>query len=71
MSTRDNRFTPEAQRSGFETRQARADQRAADLAPTIAEPQAAGVMSLRGIARALNERGSHPLAVGRVMARRP
>jgi hypothetical protein len=38
----------------------RADQKAADLAPTIAELQAAGVMSLRGIARALNERGIQP-----------
>jgi hypothetical protein len=60
MSTRDNRFTPEAHRSGFEARQARADQKAAELAPTIAGLQAAGVTSLRGIARALNERGIQP-----------
>jgi DNA-binding transcriptional LysR family regulator len=51
MSTRDNRFTPAAHRSGFEARQARANQKAAEnLAPTIAELQAAGVTSLRGIA---------------------
>jgi hypothetical protein len=41
MSTRDNRFTPAAHRSGFEARQARANQKTADLAPTIAELQAA------------------------------
>jgi hypothetical protein len=60
MSTRDQRFIPAAHRSGFEARQVRADQKAAELAPTIAELQAAGVTSLRGIARALNERGIHP-----------
>jgi hypothetical protein len=60
MPTRDNRFTPAAHRSGFEGRQARANQKAADLARTIAELQAAGVTSLRGIARALNERGISP-----------
>jgi hypothetical protein len=63
MSTRDNRFTPEAHRSGFETRQARADQKAADLAPTIAELRAAGVTSLNGSADALNARGV-PTAAG-------
>jgi DNA invertase Pin-like site-specific DNA recombinase len=35
---------------------ARAKARAADIAPTIAEIQAAGATSLRGIAAALNER---------------
>jgi hypothetical protein len=35
----------------------RAKARAADLAPTIAELQAAGATSLRDIAAALNERG--------------
>jgi hypothetical protein len=57
MSTRDNRLTPEAHRSGFEARQARANQKAADLAPTIAELEAAGITSLTGIAGAFNERG--------------
>lgn len=42
----------------------RANERATDLAPTIAELQAAGVRSLRGIAAALNERGI-PTARGR------
>jgi DNA invertase Pin-like site-specific DNA recombinase len=42
----------------------RANERATDLAPTIAELQAAGVTSLRGIAAALNERGI-PAASGR------
>ena len=36
--------------------QKRADARAADIAPTIAELQAAGVTSLRAIAAALNEK---------------
>jgi hypothetical protein len=80
MSTRDNRFTPAAHRSGFEARQERANQKATDLAPTIAELQAAGVTSLRGIAAALNERGMptaagsghwHHAQVGRVLARLP
>jgi DNA invertase Pin-like site-specific DNA recombinase len=42
----------------------RANERATDLAPTVAELQAAGVTSLRGIAAALNERGI-PAASGR------
>jgi DNA invertase Pin-like site-specific DNA recombinase len=42
----------------------RANERATDLAPTIAELQAAGIRSLRGIAAALNERGI-PAARGR------
>jgi DNA invertase Pin-like site-specific DNA recombinase len=42
----------------------RANERATDLAPTIANLQAAGVRSLRGIAAALNERGI-PAASGR------
>jgi DNA invertase Pin-like site-specific DNA recombinase len=37
--------------------QARVDARASDLAPIIAELRAAGVTSLRGIAKALTERG--------------
>jgi hypothetical protein len=35
----------------------RADDRAADLMPTIAELQAAGATSLRAIAAGLNDRG--------------
>jgi hypothetical protein len=78
MSTRDNRFTPEAHRSGFEARQVRADQKAAELAPAIAALRAAGVTSLRGIARALNDRGISPprghgqaTQVRRLLARLP
>jgi DNA invertase Pin-like site-specific DNA recombinase len=54
--------------------------RAADLAPVIAELQAAGVTSLGGLARGLNERGIPtarggtkwtPVQVSRVLARLP
>jgi hypothetical protein len=51
-----NRFHPAPRRAASEARQGRADQRVADLAPVIAELQASGVTSLRGIAKALNER---------------
>jgi hypothetical protein len=51
-----------ARRSAREIRRARADQRAADLAPVIAELQASGVTSLHGIPAALNERGSPTVA---------
>jgi hypothetical protein len=44
-------------RASLETRQARADARATNLAPLIAALQAAGVTKLQGIAAALNERG--------------
>jgi hypothetical protein len=57
MSKHPNRFTPAALQASLETRQARADARAADLAPLIAALQAAGVTKLQGIAAALNERG--------------
>jgi recombinase len=43
---------------------ARADARAADLAPTIAEIRASGVTSMRGIAMALNARNI-PTPTGR------
>jgi hypothetical protein len=79
MSTRDNRIAPEA-RSGFEARQARANQKAADLAPTIAELGAAVITTLRAIAAALNARGIqtprgtsrwYHTQVGRLLARLP
>jgi hypothetical protein len=54
---RVNRFTPAARRAGVEARQARADARAADLAPIVAELQAAGLTTLEGVAAALNDRG--------------
>jgi Recombinase len=54
----------EAARAARAVRTARADARAVDLAPIIAELQAAGARSLRAIAAALNERGI-PTATGR------
>jgi hypothetical protein len=50
-------ITPAAQRAGSEAVRARANQRAAELAPVIAELRAAGITSLSGIAAALNARG--------------
>jgi hypothetical protein len=52
--------SPTATRQAGEARQARASERAAELAPIVKDIQAAGVTSLRGIARALNERGISP-----------
>ena len=46
------------------TRQAKAAQRHADVLPVIREIQAAGVTSMRGIAKALNARGIKPLRKG-------
>jgi hypothetical protein len=57
MSTHLNRFTPAALLASLEARQARADARATNLAPFIAELRAAGVTRQRAIAVALNERG--------------
>ena len=51
------RITPAAQRAGWEAGIARANQKAAELAPVIAELRAAGITSLSGIAGALNARG--------------
>lgn len=75
---RSDRFTPAARRAAREAHQARADARAADLAPIIKAIQAAGITSLIGIARALNERGMltptgrgrwHAMQVARVLKR--
>jgi Recombinase len=64
---------------GWEARIAKANARAADIAPLMAELQVAGITSLRAIAAALNERGI-PTARGgewqaaqvmRVLARLP
>jgi predicted flap endonuclease-1-like 5' DNA nuclease len=69
---------PASHRAGREAGIARANQKAAELAPVIAELRAAGVTSLRAIAVALNERGIPTLAgsarwhhaqVARVLAR--
>jgi hypothetical protein len=71
------RFTPAAQRAG---RVARANQMAAELAPTIAELRAAGITSKKGIAKTLNMRciGTprgvgqwRAIQVARVLARLP
>jgi hypothetical protein len=51
-----NRVIPAAQRAACEAITARADQRAAKLAPLIAELRAAGMTSKKGIAKALNKR---------------
>jgi hypothetical protein len=62
----------------LKARVARANRAAADLAPVIAEVRAAGVTSLKGIAKALDERrvptpwGSshwHAMQVSRVLKR--
>ena len=50
-------FTPAALQASLETRQTRADEGAASLAPFISELRAAGVTTLKGIAAALNKRG--------------
>jgi hypothetical protein len=50
------RIIPAAQRAAIEVVRARADERAAKLAPIIKSIQAKGVTSLRAIAEALNER---------------
>jgi hypothetical protein len=47
---------PPAQRAACEANEARADERAAKLAPIIEALQAEGITSLNGIAEALNER---------------
>jgi Recombinase len=68
-----------ATRRAAEARIAPADEKAATLAPVIAELQAAGVTSLRGIARAFNVRGIPPprghwwqaTQVRRLLARMP
>ena len=54
---RGARLTAKARRAGTEAVQARANERAADLAPIVAELQANGARSLRAIAAGLNERG--------------
>jgi hypothetical protein len=57
MPKRPASFPPGAQQAASRTRIARAAARAADVAPIVAELQAAGVTSLNGIATALNARG--------------
>jgi hypothetical protein len=73
-----HRFTPAAQRAGWEAGTARANQKAAELAPIIAELRTAGITSKKGIAKALNKRAVRtprgigewrPIQVARVLAR--
>jgi hypothetical protein len=75
-----HRITPAARQAGCEAVQARANKRAADLAPIIAELKAAGITRLSDIAAALNERGIpttrgsgrwYHAQVGRILARMP
>ena len=56
-------MTNRTRHSFREERRARADRKVADLTPVIAELQAAGITSLRGIAAAFNNRGI-PAATG-------
>ncbi|WP_336489308.1 recombinase family protein [Methylobacterium nigriterrae] len=63
--------------AGRATRTAKANERASDLAPILADLQAAGVISYGALARALNERGIptarggewSPMQVSRVVAK--
>jgi hypothetical protein len=59
-----NRVTLRALQASLKTRQARAADTLAKLAPIIAELRAAGVASQKGIAAALNKRGE-PTPMGR------
>jgi len=54
---RGYRITKEAAKAGVEARQTLAAERAADVAPIIAELQASGATSLRAIAEGLNAKG--------------
>jgi DNA invertase Pin-like site-specific DNA recombinase len=66
---RGNQLTDKARALGRKARTARADARAADLAPIIAELRAAGARSLRAIADGLNARGIQtPRGVGQWQA---
>jgi hypothetical protein len=73
-------FTRAAQRAGTEVGVVRANQKAAELAPVIAELRAAGIMSKKGIAKALNKRAIptprgvgewRAIQVARLLARLP
>lgn len=76
--TRASRFDPAVQRAGCEARIARANRRAADLAPIIDELRAAGITSSKAIAKALDKLGVptlsgrghwHPMQVSRLLRR--
>jgi DNA invertase Pin-like site-specific DNA recombinase len=70
--------TPEAARAAAAAKVRQADDRAADLAQTVAEIRAAGIATAEGIAKALNARGIpspsgrgawHPTTVSRLVRR--
>jgi DNA invertase Pin-like site-specific DNA recombinase len=70
--------TPEAARAASAAKVRRADDRAADLAPILAEIRAAGLTTVEGTAKALNARGIpspsgrgvwHPTTVSRLVRR--
>ena len=78
LGDRGKYLTPAVRRSGVEARAARANKRAAELAPTVKKLQAAGIISLKGIAAALTKRGIptpagrrhwHAMQVARVLKR--
>jgi hypothetical protein len=78
LITRASRFDPAVQRAGCEARIARANRRAADLAPIIDELRAAGITSSKAIAKALDKLGVptlsgrghwHPMQVSRLLRR--
>lgn len=71
-------FTPADHAAAAAARKARSDERAAELAPIVAELRSAGVTSLGGLARALTARGIptarggaewSPVQVSRLLAR--
>jgi DNA invertase Pin-like site-specific DNA recombinase len=62
------KLTAKARQAGVKAVQARADARAADLAPVVRELQANGATSLRGIADELNRRGIRTPRGGQWMA---
>lgn len=70
-------LSPEAKAKGVAALKARADSRAADLAPIVAELRASGATSLRSLAAGLNRAGIapsrgtawSPMAVSRTLAR--
>jgi DNA invertase Pin-like site-specific DNA recombinase len=67
---RGARLTAQARQFGWEARQTRANERAADLAPVVTEIQASGARSLRAIAAGFNERGvSTPRGTGQWQGR--
>lgn len=57
MKTGVDRFAAKGRETSIQVRQERAQRRAAELSPIIAEVQASGATTLQAIAAALNARG--------------